>query len=804
MELRPIHLEAAATPADADRDVLGAYQIGALVGVAAGVFGFWMSKQEPGLSHLQRRVGATANAATVVFGAAGVLEPRWFSRLLRSGLPTPVLPCAALATIAASAPDRSPMFFAGTILTAMGAGRTTRARGAVVGGLTGLGYISLVLAQRRPWSAPDRQLWWNVAVMPAFTLAGPIGATLGDTALAIRALERARERDRRTSGPTGSARDTMAEIARRAEQVASQLDSLLLHAARFEGLDPESARQLRAAVETAREDAHHLLLGPVLIAAARGEPLDLLTAVRSIIVSYERVWNAHSAALELEHHLPAGRTVDARTTQAVLRSLKIALDNCERHHQRPLRCVTIALSEQAGWLKLDVEDDGGGIPVPPSQWGTGLSEAQAQCRALGGRVRLTAGENGVRLTARVPLHAAASSVLSDAGGAVGARIDAAVDEVQGLLRLVNTLGAAGCLMTADDGRRGAAAVAAFLGTALIDEVSLRRDRRPDWLADNSLVLIGLLWPAGGRPATGWIGAEQFFCGLRRGWRDTLKTSGATTAALAWSAARVRRSVSAGRIAENVAFPLLCSASGLGVRWLRKRLADAEADAVSLRERGELIERMAYSVRLRHDIIKPIRKSDAWRQGLMETPLGRELNDIGASVEELLETLKRSVIPADPLAELQRHLHTRLSPTPVTVDGERPRLNALLRYRKHADKPRDDQDELSTADPMLQRARYSLALIALADECAARILTRYPPSLLGEWSLLQVHLAVSPQDADKPDTLEVAVRPSPPRTDRRAASLNIVNVLTELDGSLTEGFEDGGFRFTVSSLSLAEP
>jgi hypothetical protein len=268
--------------------------------------------------------------------------------------------------------------------------------------------------------------------------------------------------------------------------------------------------------------------------------------------------------------------------------------------------------------------------------------------------------------------------------------------------------------------------------------------------------------------------------------------------------RVRDSVSFGRIAENLAFPLVCAASGLGARWARQRLAAAEADAVSLRERGELIERMAYSVRARHDIIKPIRKSNAWRQGLDETPVGIELNTIGGDVEALLETLRRSVVSADPLVEFQQHLAMRLSPTPVTIQGERPLLDALLEHRKRVANDRDGHSGHGLADPMLQRARYSLALIALADECAASIFARYPPSVLGEWSLLQVHLAIRPTPGDDPGKLEVTVRPAPPISDEKASRLGIVAVLTELDGSLSEGFEDGGFCFIVDSLSLAQP
>jgi hypothetical protein len=691
------------------------------------------------------------------------------------------------------------MFFAGTVLTAMGAGATTRKNGAIVGGLTSVGYIALVLLQRKPWRQRDRQLWWNVAMMPSFTLAGPIGATLGDAALAVRALERARERDRRAIGAHGSAGDAVADIARRAEEVASDLDSLLLRAARFENLDEETAHQLRVAVATAREDAHHLLLGPVLVAAARGEPLDLVTALGSIIASYKRVWQASAAVVELEQDLLGHRAVDARTTQVLLRTLKIALDNCERHQRQPLRRVTVRLREQADWMELDVEDDGGGSPVPATQWGTGLTEARAQCQTVRGTLNLEAGREGLRLIARVPLDAVSSSVVSDAGGAVGARMDTGIDEVQSLLRLMNALAAGGCYMTGDVFRSNVAAIAAFSGVAVADEVVRRRGRRRDRLTDVTLPIVGLLWPTGGRPASGWIGGELCVCALKRGWRGSATAIVATTAALGCSAYRVRSSLSRGRVAENLAFPLVCWLTGVGAHWLRGLLADAESEAVSLRGRSELIERIAYSVRLRHDIIKPVRMSKAWRQGLMETSLGRELNEIGATVEQLVDTLRRSVIPADPLAEFQQHLATRLSPTPITVAGERPRLEELLKHQHGA----DDDPGTASDDPMLQRARYSLALIALADECAARILDRYPPSLLGQWSLLQVHLAVRLRTRQSPGLLEIAVRPSPPGPDRRPATANIVNVLTELDGALTEGFEDGGFCFTVASLSLAE-
>ena len=800
MDTRPIELEAAVVPADADPGVLGVYQGGALAVAGGAVFGLWMSVQEQRLSGRQRLVALAANGATIAFGLAGTARPAWLSRTLRRRLPAPTLPLAGLAAIAGSAPDRSPMYFPAVMLTALGAGATTPRRGAVIGGLAGTAYVGLVLAQRRPWRDPDRQIWWNVAMLPAFTMAGPVGSLIGDAALAVRALERARARDRRTIQQAGeSPRAALQRTARQTEQIAQELDELLLRAARFVCDDAEAQSQLEAAVDAVREDTHHLLLGPVLIAAARGEPLDLLTAVGSITGSYERALRMIPVAVDLQSDVPEGRAIDGRTTAVLLRLLKVALDNCERqlrlsaagHGGTRAGAVTIRLRERAARLELEVEDDGRGVAPPRTEWSTGLLESHAQVRALGGSLRLEQGETGVRLGAEVPLSPVRIRPLPEAGGAVGAGLDAAVVKAEKLLRISNAIGALGCFMTAE--RRGAAANcgAGFFAAAGLDELLVQRGRRARWHADASLAFVGLLWPAGGRPASGWVGAELFLRALRRGARETAWATALSTAALGMSAMRVRRSVGAARIAENVLFPAVCAASGLGAREARRRLARAEAETVLLRERSELVESLAYTVRLKHDVIKPVRRSKAWRQGLDETELGSELNRIGEKVDILVRELKESIVVAEPLREFQEHLATRLSPVPVTVSGELPRLVSLQASVGSGDSGRGREQTL-------ERARQSIALTALADKCAAQILRRYPPSLLGRSPLVVVHLAVRPQ---APGKVEVAVRPFPPRGHRDTAT-ELASVLAELDGSLDEGFDDGGFRFTVSSLSLA--
>jgi hypothetical protein len=778
MDAVRIELDAAVAEPDDDRDALGVYQgVAAAVAVSAG-YAVFMARHEPGLTRRQRGVGVAATAVIAIFGVAGAVAPRWFVRTVRQRLPAPVLPAAGLAALAGSAPDRSPLFFPAVLLTAVGGGTTSVRRSPLLGGAAGAGYVASVLVQRRAWRRWDRQLWWNVSMWPAFTVAAPIGALVGGAALSIRALERARDRDRELASTVGaSAREALGRLATEAAAVASQMDGLLLRVAARHAADAE----LLAAVGATRDRIHHLTLAPVMVEAATGGRLDLARTIESVVATYRWAWPQLDLSLEID--VPAERAVDARSTTALVGVLKIALDNVQRG--RP-RSVAVRVCERGDAVALDVEDDGGTTQAPPpGEWGLGLTEGLQLCQALGGRLSLEPAAAGLALRAVVPLVPVAPAGLQGLGGAVGGRLDEAIRRCERIIRGSDLIGGVGCLMTADRTRAGLAASLAFAALAGLDE--LRADARSavSLEATAELSAVGLLWPAGGRPASGWIGAGLFLAGLRHGARAAAVPTAAVTAALAVSAARVRRTVVPGRIGENLVFPLGCAAGGLAARVYRERLRRVEADAVQLRERGELIELLARGMWIYHGVIKPLRETSAWREGVMMSPDGQRLIHLSRQLLELVDNLKASMLVPEPLREFQEHLATRLAPTPVTVDGELPQPS-----------------QLRAEDKILERARESIARIALADLLAEKILDRYPPNLLGRWPLARLHLAVRPRSAD---TVEVSVRPIPPaRRTTRSEHLDLVHVLAHLRGELRDGFGDGGFTFSMAASAVAGP
>jgi hypothetical protein len=775
MEAVRIELDAAVADPDDDRDALGVYQGAAAAVAITALYAVFMGRHEPGLSRRQRAVGVAATAAVAVLGAAGAAAPRWFARTVRQRLPAPFLPAAALAAIAGSAPDRSPMFLPAVMLTAVGGGATSVRRSPVLGGAVGCGYVALVLTHRRAWRRWDRQLWWNLSMWPAFTVAAPMGATIGGAALSIRALERARDRDRVLAATVGgSARTALRQLASEAADVAQEMDTVLLSVAAGHTADPE----LRAAVGTTRDRIHHLTLAPMLVEAASGGRLDLTRIVGTTVAAYRQAWP--KLDLSLDVNVPAERAIDARSTTALLGVLKIGLDNLE--HARPNHAA-VRITEHGTVIALEIEDDGGTTDVPPAgEWGLGLTEGLRLCEALGGALTLERSSGGLLLRATVPLVPVAPVDLQELGGAVGERLDQAIRRCERILRVSNVIGGVGCLMTADATRAGLVASGLFASFAALDEI--RTPARPDAGAEAiaGLSAVGLLWPTGGRPASGWIGAALFLIGLRHGARATALSSAATTCVLAVSAARVSRTVVPGRIAENLLFPLGCAAGGLAARVARERLRTVEAEAVQLRERGELVELLARGMWVYHGVIKPLRETQAWREGLMSSREGQRLVELSRRLLTLVDALKSSMLLPDPLRELQEHLATRLAPKPVTVDGELP-----------------VPSRLRAEDQILERARLSIARIALADLLAEKILNRYPPDLLGRWPLERLHLAVRPRSEDM---IEVSVRPIPPaHRQAREEQLDLVHVLAHLHGELCDGFEDGGLTFSMAASAV---
>jgi hypothetical protein len=814
MRTQPIEILPRRSSADQDREMLVAYQGGSLISAVAALGGLYMTSQES-LDPRQRTYARIAGVGTAGLGVLALTTPVQLAKLLRRRVNPWTLPTLGLLAVAKSGGNRSPMFFPAVTLSALGGGRLGAFRwprqtaSGIMGLLLGGAYAFIAIGSKRPWhSGWDMALLWNLGVAPTFAVSPMIGGEIGELALSIRRLERARDRDRDAllslagesradSGFRGRLRAalgkrsvkqppaeggllTLRELADRTRALTGQLEEALLAIASVPR--PSAAqREIAEAVAKIREGIEHHLLAPTLVSAARNEPVDLVAALNEVLDVYRNGWKALGIELTLESNVAEGRMTNARVVSVLIRALKVGVDNAFEHRTRDLRSIHCRLTVIGKEVTLRICDDGGGDNVPRSAWGKSLSETEAQVKALGGDLDLLAADGGLELSVQVPSSPLEGPLL-DGGTPVSDRADRAFDHCFSLLVPSNAFaGVMGCLTA---GRSGAKHAAAFIALAAIDRIW--HDRRPGDQLRPALVLpaVASLWPQGGVPAGGWIGAELFFQSFRRRRTDAIALTAVTAATLVASGLRVRGTIDRGRFVENVAFSPFCSLAALAPRYLRSRLIRAEHEALSLRERAELIETLARAARLDHDVTKPLRSSGAWYGGgIKNSEAGQKLLRLSGDLDDLVHELLARIAVADPIQELQHHLQMRLDPVAVLVAGHRP--VGLARPTEQA----------------VQTAREHLALVALADNLADWLLRRFPPGLNGRSALREVTIAVSPVDEEK---VRVALRPHPSGTPFERDVSGLVSALVPLDGEMEEGFEDGGMTFTVSASILSAP
>jgi hypothetical protein len=566
----------------------------------------------------------------------------------------------------------------------------------------------------------------------AFRAAGVTGAEVGRVAVGIRALAQARARDRAVVEPGRRARDELATLGAEVAAIASELDRLLLDAATASyGERTDEAREL---IASAREGAHHLELAPTLIAAARGEPLNLETELSSLLTSYGNA--AAYAAVALTDSIDVGPDlfVDPRSTGAMLVTLKRSLDNALLHG-RGVRSVAVRLSQDDGNVVLEVQDDGGGAVPARDSWGIGLSESYARCRELGGTLELARGSHGLIVRATVPAAPVEPDPQRQATRhPVTAHVDEVIASVVRQIKLATTWQGIASLMCAQRDRDGMRDSALFVAITVAER---RLQHRARTARACLLAAAAALWPEGGRPADGWVGMMLADLAIRDGRTPWLETFGAI-AALAGRAVGRRDSVESARIVENLGFPLTCVGLGLGVARIRRAVVETEAETVSLRERIELIESLEAPIHRRHDILSGLKKAGLWRRYFNESPEGQALNALAKRLEDTTERLQPHLTSPDPVAHLQEHLQVRLAPVEITVSGTQPLLDASRE-----------------ADELLQRARSYTGLIVAADAVADDLLARHPRRLDGVWPLRRVHLDVQ---FVPPDRVDLVIHP----------------------------------------------
>ena len=248
----------------------------------------------------------------------------------------------------------------------------------------------LVVPPRRGESsltASDREVVERIAVHAAPALHGARAlAELSDAhARLVLAREEERRRLRRDLhddlSPTLSGLSlAAAAVAKRAVTAAPELAEQAA----------ELHRDIQAAVEQSREIAYGLR-PPIL------DDRGLVAAIR------DRVHGQGADALRVEVRAPEAELVlPAAVDLAALRIVQEAVSNVRRHAKAST--CTITLERRGGELRVQVDDDGVGIPSRV-RGGLGLASMRERATELGGSARFgTAPGGGGRVTVRLPAH----------------------------------------------------------------------------------------------------------------------------------------------------------------------------------------------------------------------------------------------------------------------------------------------------------------------------------------------------------------------------------------------------------------
>ena len=233
----------------------------------------------------------------------------------------------------------------------------------------------------------DREVVERIAVHAAPALHGARAlAELSDAhARLVLAREEERRRLRRDLhddlSPTLSGLSlAAAAVAKRAATAAPELAEQAA----------ELHRDIQAAVEQSREIAYGLR-PPIL------DDRGLVAAIR------DRVHGQGADALRVEVRAPdAELELPAAVDLAALRIVQEAVSNVRRHAKAST--CTITLERRDGELRVQVDDDGVGIP-PRVRGGLGLASMRERAAELGGTARFgTAPGGGGRVSVRLPAH----------------------------------------------------------------------------------------------------------------------------------------------------------------------------------------------------------------------------------------------------------------------------------------------------------------------------------------------------------------------------------------------------------------
>jgi two-component sensor histidine kinase len=758
-----------------DPQTLGPFVAGGGMLAISSVLGGIMAFVQPGLSRPQRVVAGVGCAVLGTVGVGAWRSAPGFARLTRSRPQVAVIGLAAVsgATTTFGGGYQSPGYFPGIIATAVGGGYLARRDSLRYGVVIGTAYTAGSLATAKPWRPDAPDIWWNIGSAAMFIAAASIGSRAGALSMTLRGLELARRRDREAIAGSGLARSsaeeladrsaTVAEAARRVERAISELT----RAAEQSGL--ASGEDLRTRARQDSQGLHHLTLAPQLLGLATASKVETLED-RVAAICRGSLSPEIKTSSYVSSTVPA--QIDARSATPLIQALKRALDNAQQHtDQRPLTIkVSVSLSA-SGDVVLDVEDNGGGGPVPRKEWGEGFQLTEEQLSRIGGQLRLLPGTAGLRMQAVVPVVeqeptvAANSSVVAGVDHTTGqiiadVRVAAAWHSV--MILCANT-------PPADRVRRSVRLVALLL----VGELASRRPNSMPWSGlPSTAIIAAAAFPGPGRPVTG-------------GWSTTLVVDYITrTGARGYGAAAgvaAASMIAAGRatltelhltVGDRL-FPLFGSAAGLLAYRQRTNVARGEKELVAMGDRLALIEQVSLPLQLRHDVLKQLRRSRVWTS-LLNLPAGQQLV---ASEEALLAATAALepmlLIAGSPIELIVQQLTFRLAPTVIRPPNREVVLQLAERRR--------------TIGRGLRAGRERLWLIRLGDQIAEEMLALVPPSPTGRWRLREVIISLT---ADR-DDLILSFRPIPVGRDRpRSRAEYLSQVAEALGGQIVEGYNDG--------------
>lgn len=145
----------------------------------------------------------------------------------------------------------------------------------------------------------------------------------------------------------------------------------------------------------------HLLHPPLLDEAG------LPSAVRWYVEGF-----AQRSKIEVDLHLdPNVGRLPAEFETAIFRIVQECLTNIHRHSGS--NAASIAITRFTDDIKIEIRDQGKGMPVPVPRAGVGIQGMGERVRQLGGHLEIESGSGGTRVTATFPAKLAASGTSAE-------------------------------------------------------------------------------------------------------------------------------------------------------------------------------------------------------------------------------------------------------------------------------------------------------------------------------------------------------------------------------------------------------